>query len=220
MKWLGKKQRLRDREEAGRMLGDRLAAYKGRREVIVLGLPRGGVCVGPGIARGLQAELDVFLVRKLSVPGHEELAMGAISIRGVRILDTDVISGYQLAPGEVARVIEAEEDEMKRREIAHRNGRLPLDLMGRKVILVDDGVATGATMRAALAALRKFSPARVVLATGVAPVSTWERIESEADEAVSLITPREFRAVGEFYESFPQLTDDDVRALLKTAGGK
>jgi putative phosphoribosyl transferase len=220
MKWLDEKQQLRDREEAGRILGERLAAYNGRRDVIVLGLPRGGVCVGRGIARALQTELDVFLVRKLDVPGYEELAMGAISMGGVRILDTDVISGYRLAPGEIARVIEAEEDEMKRREVAYRNGRPPLDLMGRTVILVDDGVATGATMRAALAALWKFSPAHVVLATGVAPMCVWERIKSEADEAVCLITPREFRAVGQFYERFPQLTDDVVRALLNADGGE
>jgi putative phosphoribosyl transferase len=220
MNWLGEKQRLCNREEAGRLLGKRLAAYKGRGDVIVLGLPRGGVCVGWGIARALQAELDVFLARKLGVPGHEELAMGAISMGGVLTLDTDIIGGYRLSPGEVARVIEAEEEEMKRRELAYRSGRPPLDLTGQTAILVDDGAATGSTMRAALAALRMFSPARVVLAAGVAPVSTWERIASEADEAVCLITPREFRAVGQFYESFPQLTDDDVRVLLDTAGGE
>jgi putative phosphoribosyl transferase len=207
---------LSDRREAGRLLAEKLTAYAGRPEVIVLGLARGGVEVASEIAQALRLPLDVFLVRKLGVPGYEELAMGAISSGEVQVIDPDVVESFGLSQAEIDRVIKAERRELERREQVYREGRR-LDLQGRTVILVDDGIATGSTMRAAIAAVRESGVARVVVAVGVAPLSTYLILASEADEVVCLMTPRDFWAVGQFYDDFPQLTDEDVRNLLVEA---
>jgi putative phosphoribosyl transferase len=209
---------LRDREQAGRLLGEKLSAYAGRRDVVVLALPRGGVPVAHEIAKVLNAPLDIFVVRKLGVPGFEELAMGAIAMRGAKFIDLDVVEAFHIRNEAIEKVVQNERSEMVRREKAYRGERPPIEVRNRIVILVDDGIATGATMRVAIAALRQLSPARVIVATGVAPLSTSMLLNSQADEFVSLMTPRDFRAVGQFYEDFPQLTDDDVRALLDHGG--
>ncbi len=207
-------EQLRDRKQAGRMLAEKLVGYAGRSDVIVLGLARGGVEVAHEIAKALQAPLDVFLVRKLGVPGFEELAMGAISTGDVQIIDPDVVESFGLSQSEIDGVVTIERHELARRERAYRGQRLRLDPQGRTVILVDDGIATGSTMRAAIAAVRKLGPARIVVAVGVAPLSTCMILRSEANEVVCLLTPRDFRAVGQFFIDFPQLSDEDVRSLL------
>lgn len=206
-----------DRAEAGRLLARRLAHYATRPDVVVLALPRGGVAVASEIAQALHAPLDVLLVRKLGVPGHEELAFGAIASGGVRILDPDIMEALALSPEAMDRVIAKEQLEMDQRETAFRAGRPPLPVQGRTVILVDDGIATGSTMRAAISAARRLGAARIVVAAGVAPLSTSLVLSSEADEVVCPFTPREFRSVSLFYENFPQLTDDDVRRFLHRA---
>ncbi len=205
---------IRDREEAGRLLGQRLAAYKGRPDVIVLGLPRGGVAVAHEIAEALEVPLDVFLVRKLGVPGFEELAMGAIAMGGSELVDPDVVEEFDLSGSVIRRVAAAERQELERREHVYRGARPPLDVHNKIVILVDDGIATGSTIRVAIEALRKLYPARIIVAAAVAPLSTYLMLGSEADEVVCLLTPREFRAVGEFYADFPQLADEEVCRLL------
>jgi len=204
----------RDRRDAGRALARRLSFYGGRADVTVLALPRGGVPVASEIARALGLPLDVFLVRKLGVPGHEELAMGAIASDGARVLDSEVMRAYRVSEEDVARVTDAERRELDRREIAYRADRPPLDVKGRTVILVDDGLATGSSMRAAVAALRPLSPARIVVAVPVAPRSTVLSLERVADEVVCLEMPEPFLAVGMFYEDFEQTTDEQVRDLL------
>jgi len=204
----------RDRRDAGRALARRLSFYGGRADVTVLALPRGGVPVASEIARALGLPLDVFLVRKLGVPGHEELAMGAIASDGARVLDSEVMRAYRVSEEDVARVTDAERRELDRREIAYRADRPPLDVKGRTVILVDDGLATGSSMRAAVAALRPLSPARIVVAVPVAPRSTVFSLERVADEVVCLEMPEPFLAVGMFYEDFEQTSDEQVRDLL------
>jgi putative phosphoribosyl transferase len=207
---------LRDRREAGRLLAEKLTAYAGRPDVIALGLARGGVEVAYEIAQALKIPLDVFLVRKLGVPGYQELAMGAVSTGGVQVINRDVVESFGLSEAEINRVIRAERRELERREEAYR-GQRRLDLRGRTVILADDGIATGSTMRAAIEAVRKSGAARVVVAVGVAPLSTYLILSAEADEVACLMTPRDFWAVGQFYDDFPQLTDEDVRNLLAQA---
>ena len=204
----------RDRREAGRALAERLFPYAGNPNVIVLALPRGGVPVGFEIAQALGAPLDVFLVRKLGVPGHEELAMGAIASGDAGFLDREIVRAYRVSDEDVARVTAVERRELARREIAYRGDREPLDLRGRTLILVDDGLATGSSMRAALAALRPLSPGRIIVAVPVAPRSTVRDLEALADEIVSVATPEPFYAVGMFYEDFGQTSDDEVRDLL------
>ncbi len=204
----------RDRREAGRELARLLSAYAGRDDVVVLALPRGGVPVASEIARALDAPLDVFLVRKLGVPGHEELAMGAIASGGARVLDSEVVRAYRVPEQEIGRVTANERRELDRRERAYRGGRPPLALRGRTAILVDDGLATGSSMRAALAALDPLEPARTVVAVPVAPRSTVLDLKSLADEIVCVATPEPFIAVGMFYEDFEQIDDEEVRALL------
>jgi putative phosphoribosyl transferase len=204
----------RDRREAGRELARRLASYAGRADVIVLALPRGGVPVASEIARALDAPLDVFLVRKLGVPGYEELAMGAIASGGARVLDSEVVQAYRVSDEDIGRVASAESRELVRRERAYRGDRPPLDLLGRTVILVDDGLATGSSMRAGLTALRRLSPARIVVAVPVAPRPTLVALEGLADETVCLATPEPFLAVGMFYDEFRQITDEEVRDSL------
>jgi len=205
----------RDRTEAGRLLAGKLMKYANRPDVLVLALPRGGVPVAYEAARALHAPLDVFLVRKLGLPGHEELAMGAIATGGVRVLNEDVVRGLGI-PGEVIDAVAAEEqEEMERRERAYRGGRPAPEVRGRTVILIDDGPATGSTMRAAVAALRRQGPARIVVAVPVGAVETCAEFQDEADEAVCARTPEPFRAVGLWYDDFSQTTDEEVHDLLE-----
>jgi putative phosphoribosyl transferase len=206
--------RLLDRQEAGELLGEQLSGYAGRGDVVVLALPRGGVPIAREIAKILDAPMDVFVVRKLGVPEFEELAMGAVAMGGAEYIDEDVVGSFHISREVIDEVVRAARIEMARRELAYRGERPPVDVRGRVVILVDDGIATGSTMRVAVAALRKLGPARVIVATGVAPASTAKLLAAEADEFVALLTPTDFRAVGQFYESFPQLSDEDVRALM------
>jgi putative phosphoribosyl transferase len=216
----------RDRVEAGDVLAARLGHYARRAgtpradaaDVLVLALPRGGVPVAARVARALGAPLDVFVVRKLGVPGHEELAMGAIAGGGILVRNEEVVGKLHLDDATIRRVAEAEEQELARREHRYREGRPRPDLSGRVVILVDDGLATGSTMRAAVAAARAAGPpARVVVAVPTAPAATCEQLRREADEVVCATTPRPFRAVGYSYRSFPQTTDEEVRELLQAA---
>lgn len=207
----------RDRRDAGRALGTELGAYTGRDDVVVLGLPRGGVPVAFEVAVALDAPLDVFLVRKLGAPGQEELAMGAIASGGVRTLNPAVIESLRISPEEIDRTARSEERELRRREISYREDRPPLDLEGRIVILVDDGLATGSSMRAAVEAVRKLAPERIVVAVPVAPPSTAREMRRVADDVVCVATPEPFYSVGRFYEEFEQTTDEEVRDLLRRA---
>jgi predicted phosphoribosyltransferase len=209
--------RFHDRADAGRVLAGRLAAYADRPDVLVLALPRGGVPVGYEVARALRAPLDVFLVRKLGVPGREELAMGALASGGVRVLNEDVVRALGIPEEVLDGVTAAEEQELRRREQTYRGDRLQPDVAGRTVILVDDGLATGSTMRAAVAALRRLGPARIVVAVPVGAVDTCAELEAEADEVVCALTPEPFLAVGLWYEDFTQTSDEEVRELLDRA---
>jgi putative phosphoribosyl transferase len=207
----------RNRSEAGRWLAERLQAFAHRPDVIVLALPRGGVPVGFELARALGVPLDVFLVRKLGLPGQEELAMGAIATGGVRVLNGDVVQALGVPASVIDRVASAEEQELRRREAAYRGTRPPPDVHGRVVILVDDGLATGSTMRAAVRAVRQMQPARVVVAVPVAAASTRDDIGAEVDEIICETPPEPFLAVGRWYEDFSQTTDEEVRDLLQRA---
>ncbi len=209
----------RDRAEAGRFLAARLARYAGRPDVIVLALPRGGVPVGYEVARALGAPLDVFLARKLGVPGREELAMGAIASGGVLVLNDEVVNALGISREEIEQVAATEEEELERRERAYRGERPPPDVRGRIAVLVDDGLATGSSMRAAVAALRKLGPARVVVAVPVGAPETCAEFRGAADEVVCGQTPEPFYAVGIWYEDFAQTTDEEVRELLERAAG-
>jgi len=206
--------RFRNREEAGRELAEALADYDERPDVLVLALPRGGVPVGAEVAHALGVPLDLMLVRKLGVPGHEELAMGAIASGGIRVLNEDVVGVLELDEAAISAAERGERHELERRDEAYRHGRPPVDVSGRTVILVDDGLATGATMRAAVAALKGQQPERIVVAVPVAPPQTCEVLRDEADEVVCLAAPDPFMAIGVWYAEFPQLTDDEVRELL------
>jgi predicted phosphoribosyltransferase len=204
-----------DRRHAGRVLASALSKYSGRTDVIVLALPRGGVPVAYEVARQLAAPLDVFVVRKLGVPGHEELAMGALASGGLWVLNGDVVKSLDISEEEIHRAAQNENRELMRRERAYRGERPGLDVLHRTVILVDDGLATGATMRVAIKALRKRDPARVVAAVPVAAPETCSELSAEADEIVCAATPRPFFAVGPWYEDFSQTTDEEVRELLE-----
>jgi len=206
-----------NRIEAGRQLAEKLDKYAGREDVIVLGLPRGGVPVAYEVAKRLRAPLDVFIVRKLGVPGFEELAAGAIASGGVRVLNEDVMRAIPHADEVIEAVAARETGELERREQIYREGRPPPELRGRIVILVDDGLATGATMRAAVKALRQSGAAKIVVAVPVGPPDTCRAIEEEADETICLSTPAFFQAVGQYYEDFSQTSDEDVRELLARA---
>jgi putative phosphoribosyl transferase len=206
--------RFRDRPDAGRRLAPLLDAYAGH-DVVVLALPRGGVPVAAEVAERLNAELDVLLVRKLGLPGHEELAMGAIASGGAMVLNDDLLSQLPVDDAVIDRVRAAEQQELERRDQAYRGDRPMPQLEDREVIIVDDGLATGATMRAAVSALRQYRPRRIVVAVPVAPPETVRELEQEADQVVSLLTPTPFYGVGYWFEDFSQTTDDEVRSLLR-----
>ncbi len=207
----------RDRVEGGRLLAERLGRYGGP-ETIVLALPRGGVPVGAEVARLRRCDLDVFLVRKLGLPGQEELAMGAIASGGVRVLNEELVSQLRLSPEVIDRVVDAEARELERRERLYRGRRPPPGVRGRTAILVDDGLATGATMRAAVAALRRLEPRRIVVAVPVAPPQTIAELRDEVDELVVLAAPHPFHAVGLWYTDFSEVRDEDVQRLLRPPG--
>ena len=206
-----------NRVEAGRLLAEKLEKYADRDDVIVLGLPRGGVPVANEVAKRLRAPLDVFIVRKLGVPGFEELAAGAIASGGVRVLNEDVMRAIPHADQAIEAVTARETTELQRREQTYREGRPAPDLRDRIAILVDDGLATGATMRAAVKALRQCGAAKIVVAVPVGPPDTCHEIEEQADETVCLSMPEFFQAVGQYYDDFSQTTDEDVRDLLSSA---
>ncbi len=210
--------RFRDRREAGRLLAEKLAPYAGRSDLVVLALPRGGVPVGYEIARALGAPLDVFVVRKLGVPGQEELAMGAIASGGVRVLNEDVVAYLGIPPEVVDAVTLRELRELERRERLYRGSASPLRVAGRTVIVVDDGLATGASMRAAVAALQRLRPKEIIVAVPVAAPATCESFRREMGvECVAVMMPEPFDGVGRWYEDFSQMSDDEVRALLDAA---
>jgi erythromycin esterase-like protein/predicted phosphoribosyltransferase len=204
-----------DRHQAGRVLAERLAHYRGRPNLVVLALPRGGVAVGFEVARALEAPLDVFVVRKLGFPGHEEYAMGAIASGGVRVMSP--LPGLDVSPEEIAEVVAREQAELVRREHLYRDQHPAISLAGRTVIVVDDGLATGASMRAALRGIRQQHPAHLVVAVPVGAEDTCQSLQGEVDELVCAAMPAPFRAVGLWYEQFPQASDDEVRTLLDEA---
>ena len=204
-----------DRRAAGRVLAALLQPYAERRDVVVLALPRGGVPVAFEVARALGSPLDLFLVRKLGTPGRRELAMGAIASGGVRVLNEDVIRWHGLTAADIETVAREEQRELERREAAYRGGRAPVPVEGRTVILIDDGLATGSTMRAAVQAVRLRNPARVVVAVPVGAPQTCEELSAIADEVVCARTPEPFAAVGQWYVDFDQTSDEEVRQLLR-----
>jgi putative phosphoribosyl transferase len=214
------KDRFQDRIQAGELLATRLLRYANRGDVVVLGLPRGGIPVAAEIAKKLNAPLDVFVVRKLGVPGHRELAMGAIAGGGIRVLNQALIF-HLCIPGDVIEMVADEErQELYRREAAYRGDAARVELDNKIVILVDDGIATGSTMLAAAEAITQKKPRRVVIAVPVAPHSAGSELQKVADEVVVLLSPREFHAVGEWYEEFSQISDEEVRAFLAEARDK
>ncbi len=209
--------RYKDRRHAGRVLAEALREYAGRPEVVVLALPRGGVPVAYEVARRLGAPLDVFVVRKLGLPGHEEFAMGAIASGGVIVLDRAVVQGLGVPSGAIEAAIAREQAELARREKLYRGDRPPLEVTGKTVILVDDGLATGSTMRAAVAGLRQRGAGRIVVAVPIASPDTCEELSGVVDDIVCAATPEPFVAVGLWYEDFGQTSDEEVRQLLETA---
>jgi putative phosphoribosyl transferase len=208
----------RDRADAGRRLAAVLSDYSDRPDVLILALPRGGVPVAFEVARALHAPLDVFLVRKLGFPGHEEFAMGAIATGGVRILDGEVLRMFNVPLDVIEHVTAIERRELERRERQYRDDRPPPNVEGHTAILIDDGLATGSTMRAAVAALRKEGAKKIVVAVPVAPLETCEALSEEVDDIICAMTPEPFRAVGLWYADFSQTTDEEVRELLERAG--
>ena len=204
----------RDRREAGRLLARKLAKYANRPDVLALALPRGGVPVAFEVAKALNAPLDVFVVRKLGVPGHEELAMGAIASGGVRVTNYDVVDSLRIPPAVIKAVDRREREELLRRERLYRDDRPQPEIRDRIAILIDDGLATGSTMRAAVAAVRKLRPEKVIVAVPVAAEDARDGLKAEVDEIVCLETPDPFHSVGTWYEAFPQISDDQVRRIL------
>src|ERR1700738_5018203 len=207
----------RDRTEAGRHLAERLSAYADRPDVLVLALPRGGVPVAFEVAKALNAPLDVFVVRKLGLPGREEVAMGAIASGGIRVLNENLIRALGISQELIESVATKEQQELERREREYREGRPPIDVRGRTVILVDDGLATGSSMRVAAHALRQKQPAQIIVAVPVAANDSCRELESVADKVVCAVTPEPFWGVGQWYEDFSQTSDQDVRDLLRRA---
>ena len=208
-------QPFRDRVEAGELLAESLSEYRDRDDVIVLALPRGGVPVAAQISRALHVPFDVFVVRKLGVPGHEELAMGAIATGGVRLVNDEVVGPLGIPASVIDSVARSEQIELERREELYRGNREPIGLTGKTVILVDDGLATGSTMRAAVMAARQQQPSRVIVAVPVGAPETCAGLAREADEVVCVRTPAPFVAVGLWYRDFTPTTDSEVRALLE-----
>jgi len=206
-----------NRREAGEDLATKLTTYANRPDVLVLALPRGGVPVGFSVARALHVPLDVFLVRKLGVPGHEELAMGAVASGGVRVLNSDVVAILRIPASLIDTIASRELQEIERRERHYRARRPAVEVQGRTLILVDDGLATGATMRAAVTALRQRHPARVIVAVPIAAPETCAELGTEVDEIVCARTPEPFYAVGLWYDDFTQVSDEEVRDLLMAA---
>jgi putative phosphoribosyl transferase len=207
----------RDRHHAGELLADVLSAYANRTDTIVLALPRGGVPVAAEVARRLNLPLDVFVVRKLGLPGHPELAMGAIASGGVRVLNAEVVDALRVPESVLDEVTASEQQELERREHAYRDDRPPPELHGTTAILVDDGVATGSTMSAAIAALRQMDAGRIVVATPTIAQSTYTEMRRLADDIAAVIVPEDFYGVGQWYNEFTQTTDDEVRHILLDA---
>lgn len=208
-----------DRRAAGRELAARLGRWAGEPDLLVLGLPRGGVPVAAEVARTLGAPLDVFPVRKLGVPGHEELALGAVASGGARVLNPPVLAAFGVPGREVQAITEVAMQDVRSRELAYREGRPALSPAGRTAVLVDDGLATGATMRAAIAALRTAGPRRIVVAVPVAPADVCAGLRAEADDVVCAATPEPFNAVGLWYQDFTPVTAEEVRRLLREGRG-
>jgi putative phosphoribosyl transferase len=206
----------KDRKEAGQILAGKLSHYAGQK-VLVLGLPRGGVPVAFEVAKALKAPLDIYVVRKLGVPGHEELAMGAIASGNVRVLNKPVVEDLRISEEEIDAETRKEKKELRRRERLYRGDRPTLDVSNRTVILVDDGIATGSTIKAAIKALKKEKAGRIVVAVPVAPVSTIEELQRDVDELVCVSRPEFFYAISLWYDDFPQTSDEEVRELLKEA---
>jgi len=203
--------------DAGRQLAGKLGAYAGRKDVIVLGIPRGGVPVAFEVARALKAPLDIFLSRKLGVPGQEELAFGALATGGVRVLDRDLIAQVGISEREIDQIAASVKKELERRARVYRGLRPALNVKGKTVLLVDDGIATGSSMLAAINALRQMEPARLVVAVPVAPYDTCKRLRSVVDELVCVDTPETFYAIGQFYGDFSQVRDEEVTELIRRA---
>ncbi|MBS3966995.1 MAG: phosphoribosyltransferase [Truepera sp.] len=210
-------QRFKDRREAGKLLAKALYSYQGREDVLVLALPRGGVPVAFEVASALGAPLELLIVRKLGVPGHEELALGAIASGNVRVLNQEVMAALGIRPETVEAVAAREALELARREQLYRGSRPMLPVAGQLAIVIDDGIATGATMRAAVRALRQLGAARVLVATPTSARDSAEMLRHEADEVVCLATPEPYHAVGLWYEQFEQISDNEVRQLLELA---
>jgi putative phosphoribosyl transferase len=209
----------RDRTEAGQLLVQRLIRYKDQPQVVVLGLARGGMPIAAEVAKALHAPLDVFLVRKLGVPGQEELAMGATASGSIRVLNDPIINALGISPATIEAAAAKEEREIERRERLYRGEQPSLAVENRTIILVDDGLATGSTMRAAVLALKRQHPASIVVAVPVAAASTCEDLKHDVDEIVCLLTPENFFAVGQWYEDFSQITDEEVQEFLRHAAG-
>ena len=207
----------RNRQQAGQILASRLEKYANREEVIVLGIPRGGVPVAFEVAKALNQPLDIFVLRKLGVPGHEELAFGAIGSGGVRVVNANLVTELGLSDVQVAAVIRAEQEELKRREKIYRGNRPPLEVRGRTVILIDDGIATGSSILAAIHALRRMQPEGIVVGTPVGPPDTVIRLQREVNELVCVEMPESFYGVGQFYVDFSQVSDQEVNELLDRA---
>jgi putative phosphoribosyl transferase len=207
----------KNRADAGRKLAAKLTRYADREDVLVLALPRGGVPVAYEVAKELKAPLDVFLVRKLGVPGHEELAMGAIASGGIRVINEELINYLGITDEVIDAIAAVEQRELERRAVAYRDDRPPPEIKDRVVILIDDGLATGSTMRAAAASLRLQKPRRIVVAVPVSSPETCDEFRSEVDEIVCAVTPQHFQGVGLWYDDFSQTSDEEVRELLKRA---
>lgn len=205
----------KDRRDAGRKLAQKLKDYAGRKDVIVLALPRGGVPVAYEVAKALNVPMDIFIVRKLGWPGHEEMAIGAIASGGVKVLNQDIVQYLNIPEALIDAVAQRELRELERREHAYRGDRPPLDVKDRTVIIVDDGLATGASMRAAVEGVRAHHPARIVIAVPTAAPETCESLKDEVDEVICATTPEPFYGVSRWYEDFSQTTDEEVRTLLQ-----
>jgi putative phosphoribosyl transferase len=208
-----------DRFDAGRVLSSKLRHLANRPDVVILALPRGGVPVGYEVAKALHAPLDVFVVRKLGVPGQPELAMGAIASGGVRGLNEDLVRRFDIPDYMIEQIVAREQEELERRERDYRGDRSPIDVEGRMVVLVDDGLATGSSMRVAALALRNSKPSEIIVAVPVAAPATCAEFESAVDQVICAVTPEPFWAVGQWYRDFSQVSDEEVRELLRRAAG-